>query len=213
MDNDHKAEIKNYIEDPDALVALCESVINELLASTNNLELKEKQAQLIEVSRSIDQLAKLSIGIPDELRNLKISLVGEIETQTQSRDKVEKILKGLKEIISVINTAYPTESANKKRTRKRYPKSGLPQTKQEVFRSEIINALKVFGGKGTNVEVMNIIEERMKDKLLPGDFEKRARGMMVWKNNVHWARNSLREEGILQSNSPRGIWELSEEYK
>ena len=186
MDNNHEAKIKNYIEDPDALIALCQAVLNQLLASINDTELREKQAQLIEVSRSIDQLTKLSIGIPDELRNLKISLLTEVESQTQNKEKLEKILVGLKELIKIINAAYITEPPKKKRTRKRYPKSGLPQTKKEVFRSEIIDALKILGGSGTNEEVIDIIEKRMKDKFLPGDFEKRSRGIPVWKNNVHW---------------------------
>ena len=213
MDNNHEVEIKKYIEDPDALIALCEFVLNEYLASINDTELREKQAQLIEVSRSIDQLTKLSIGIPDELRNLKINLVTEVETQIRSRDKLEKILGRLKEVINIVDAAYYTETPKKKRTRRSMPKSDLPHTNQEVFRPEIIDALRILGGAGTNKEVIDIIEERMKNKLLPGDYEKRARGTMVWKNNVHWARNSLREEGILRSNSPRGKWELSEEYK
>jgi hypothetical protein len=213
MDDNHELEPRNYIEDPDALVRLCQSVINELLASINAAELREKQAQLIEVSRSIDQLTKLSIGIPDELRNLKISLVTEIEIQTQSREKLEKISVGLKETVKLIDSAHFTDPPKKKRTRRRRPKSDLPHTKKEVFRSEIIDALKILGGSGTNKEVIDIIEERMKEKLLPGDFEERARGALVWKNNVHWERNSMREEGILRSDSPRGTWELSEEYK
>lgn len=213
MDNKHEVEIKNYIENPEALVNLCQSVLNELLAPVNDTELTEKKAQLSEVSRSIKKLEKLSIGIPDELRNLKISLLTEVETQIKTKNKVEKILVGLKEMIKIVESAYFAEPSKKKRTRKRYPKSNLPHTKKEVFRSEIIDALKVLGGSGTNVEVLKIIEERMKDNLLPGDFEKRSRGMLVWKNNVHWERNSMREEGILRSDSPRGMWELSEEFK
>ena len=106
VDNNYEAEIKNYIENPDALVTLCETVLNELLSSINDTELREKQAQLKEVSRSIDKLTKLSIGIPDELRNLKISLITEIETQTKKRDEVEQILVGLKEIIKIVDAAY-----------------------------------------------------------------------------------------------------------
>ena len=213
MGNSNELDIKKYIEEPDALIVLCESVVNELLRSINDSDLRVKQAQLIEVSRSIDQLTKLSIGIPDELRNLKISLLTEIEIPTQSRGKLEKILEGLKEINKIIEAAYITNHPKKKRTRKRNPKSDLPHTKNEVFRSEIIDALIILGGSGTNKEVINILEERMKDKLLPGDFEKTARGMLVWITNVHWERNSMREEGILCSDSPRGTWELSEEYK
>ena len=213
MDNKHELDARKYIEDPDALVALCESVLNDLLASINDTELREKQAQLIEVSRSVDQLTKLSIGIPDELRNLKIDLVTEIETQTQSREKLEKILVGLKDILKIIDAAYFTDTPKKKRTRKRRPKSDLPHTKHEVFWTEIIDALRILGGAGIAKEVKEIIEESMKDKFLPGDFEKRRDDELVWRNNVHWARMYMKNDGILRNDSPRGTWELSEEYK
>jgi len=213
MDSNHELEATKYIEDPDALVALCESVTSKFLNSINDSELRQKQAQLIEVSRSIDQLTKLSVSIPDELRNLKIGLVTELETQTQSKIKLENILMGLKEIVKHIEVTYSTNSPKKKRTHRRRSKSGLPQTNQKLYRNEIIDALKILGGSGTHLEVIDIIEESMKGKLLEGDFEKRAGGLLVWKNNVHWARNSLKDDGILRSDSPRGTWELSEEYK
>lgn len=31
-----------------------------------------------------------------------------------------------------------------------------------------------------------------------------------WQNEMRWARNDLREEGILDGSAPRGIWRLSE---
>lgn len=207
------AEIRNYVENPDILLALCQAVLNELIGSTNDTELREKQAQLVEVTRSIDQLTKLSIGIPDELRNLKINLVTEVEAQTINREKLDKLWIGLKEIINTVDSTYLTSPSKKKRKRRRKSNSNLPHTKKEVLRDEIIDALRILGGSGTNREVVDIIEEHMRDKLLPGDFEKRARGTLVWINNVHWERNTMKEEGILRSDSPRGIWELSEEYK
>jgi hypothetical protein len=214
VNNNPETDTENYIENPDVLVTLCETVLNELLASVNDTELIEKNTQLSEVSRSIDKLEKLSIGIPDELRNLKISLLTEVEVQIKTKAKVEEILVGLKGIIKIVESTFFTEHPNKKGTRKRYPKSNLPHTNKKVYRPEIIDALKVLGGSGSNKQVLAIIAKRMKDKFLPGDIEKRGSGgMQVWQNNVHWERNAMREDGILQSGSARGIWELSEEYK
>lgn len=213
MNSIQDEEIKNYIENPDALIILCESVLNELLAPINDKELEEKKAQLSEVSRSIDKLTKLSIGIPDELRDLKISLLTDVETQLKTKNKVENVVARLKEMIKIIESDYFTEPQKKKRTRKWYPKSNLPRTKKEDYRPEIISALKALGGSGTNKEVIAIIEERVKDKLLPGDFEETSRGTPIWINNIHWERNTMREEGIIRGDSPRGMWELNEEYK
>jgi len=35
--------------------------------------------------------------------------------------------------------------------------------------------------------------------------------MGMYKNTTRWCRNSLKEEGLLKSNSPHGIWEISYE--
>jgi hypothetical protein len=213
MDSSQKLEPQYFIDNTDALVSLCKSVLDELLKSLNEEGQKVNQAQLIEVSRSIDQLTKLGISIPDELRNLKLSLIAEIENKGKMKEKFGTLLTGLKTTISSSESAFLSIFPGKKQSRKRRTKSDPPITNQDDFRVEIIDALKILGGSGSINEVMEIIEERMKDKLLPGDFEKRSRGNLVWKNNVQWARNSLREEGIILSGTPRGIWELSEEYK
>ena len=66
---------------------------------------------------------------------------------------------------------------------------------------------------GNIAEAINIIEESMKDKFLQGDFDILSNGQEVWKNKMQWERNKMRIEGIIKSDSPRGTWELSEEYK
>ena len=213
MDHNIEKEKINYFDDPDELVELCDSIVTDMLISINDSDITQKQAQLIEVSRSIDQLDKLSIGIPDELRNLKISLVTEIEIQLKNRENLEKIFVGFKKIIESINASEFVKDSKKKRRRRRKSGSDLPRTQQDVFRNEIIDAIRSLGGKGTPVEVRKIIEERMKDKFLPGDIDSLSDGRVVWKNRVHWERNNMRNEGILKGDSPRGIWELSEEYK
>lgn len=212
MDNRQETHPKNIVENPNDLIAICESVLDELLNSIKDDKLKVKQAQLVEVARSVDQLTKLGIEIPEDLRNLKLSLLADIETQKQSQEKLENLLAGLKELVAKVETTYLSAFPKKKQSRKTKTKSSLSITNQNEYRDEIIDALRILGGSGSIHEVMDIIEERMKDKFLPGDFERRARGGLVWKNNVQWARNSLREEGIIRGNSPRGTWELSEEY-
>jgi len=32
-----------------------------------------------------------------------------------------------------------------------------------------------------------------------------------WRNTAQWARNSLREEGLIRDDTPRATWEISEE--
>ena len=64
MEDNNDLSTKKYYEDTEALVDLCESVFNHMLVSINDQEIRQMQAQLIEVSKSIDKLNKLSISIP-----------------------------------------------------------------------------------------------------------------------------------------------------
>ncbi len=31
-----------------------------------------------------------------------------------------------------------------------------------------------------------------------------------WRNTAQWARNTLREEGLIRDDTPRGIWAISD---
>ncbi|MGC8822956.1 MAG: winged helix-turn-helix domain-containing protein, partial [Desulfurella sp.] len=62
-------------------------------------------------------------------------------------------------------------------------------------------------------DILRLVHEKMKSILREYDYEplpsnpKQER----WKNTAQWARNTMVNEGLLVSNSPRGIWEITEE--
>ena len=57
------------------------------------------------------------------------------------------------------------------------------------------------------------MQEHLQHRLLPGDLETRASsGEVVWENNTCWERYNLVQEGILKSDSPRGVWELNGDH-
>ena len=214
MNLSNEVEVDRYSENPEALILLVESVLNKLHGSINNSEYGHKQAQLIEVSKSINRLAKLSIPIPDGLRSLKLNLLAEIEVTSAHREDLTNIVGGISSIIDRIESGYLSKPSKLMHARNKTRKSTLPQTKQAVFNAEIIDALKILGGSGSAREVKDIIEERMKDKFLPGDLQMHtSSNMLVWKTLVHRGRLRLKTKGILRSDSQTGTWELSEGYQ
>ena len=38
-------------------------------------------------------------------------------------------------------------------------------------------------------------------------------GLPRWRNTAQWARNAMVKEGLLASDSPRGVWEITAEGK
>lgn len=56
------------------------------------------------------------------------------------------------------------------------------------------------------------MREEMKEILRDVDFEPLASDPHNprWRNAAQWARNSMVNEGLLKSGSPRGVWEITE---
>ena len=47
----------------------------------------------------------------------------------------------------------------------------------------------------------------MGDQLNTYDLDTFADGKTIrWRNTAQWARNTLREEGLIRDDTPRGIW-------
>ncbi|MCB9035949.1 MAG: hypothetical protein H6557_04940 [Lewinellaceae bacterium] len=66
-------------------------------------------------------------------------------------------------------------------------------------------------GKLTVQECIEKVEPIVKDKLQEDDYEELpSTGELRWHNNVKWARNDLRKLGLISSDSPRGVWEITE---
>lgn len=76
----------------------------------------------------------------------------------------------------------------------------------------ILEALMGNGGKATQSEVFDIIEREMKDEFIDIDLETLEDGYTKrWQKKVAFAKyNMVHKEGLLKDNSPRGVWEISE---
>lgn len=84
-------------------------------------------------------------------------------------------------------------------------------TPQSDYWQPILQALVEMGGSGRMGDVLTRVEQIMGSRLKPADYQKLpADGMLRWSKSAQWARNSLAREGLLKSDSPRGVWEISE---
>jgi len=100
-----------------------------------------------------------------------------------------------------------------RRTTTKLPK-GL-RTNDNEFRIPILQALVKLGGSAKRQYVFDELEMIMSDQLNDYDWQplpsnKRS---VRWKNSAAWARQDLVDMGYLSSNSPNGIWEITEAGK
>lgn len=86
------------------------------------------------------------------------------------------------------------------------------RTREEAYYRPILETLQELGGSAPMPQVLNRVLQKMKPVLRDVDYEPLASypDKPRWSNSAQWARNSLVKEGLLRSDSPRGVWEISE---
>lgn len=118
------------------------------------------------------------------------------------RDKVVLLRKEWEEL-SVVH--YAEEEA---------VRGGLAQgssTPQEAYYQPILKTLNQLGGAAKVSDVLTQVEQIMKGLLKDADYELIPSGKMRrWCKNANWARYEMVKDGLLKSDSQRGIWEISE---
>jgi Mrr N-terminal domain len=106
-------------------------------------------------------------------------------------------------------TARPARIGPEKRGAGRAsPGSILPESEYEV---PILQELTARGGSGHATEITDAVGRRLEDRLTKLDREKLDSGDVRWRNRVQFTRLTLKQHGLLAGDSPRGIWEITEE--
>ncbi len=92
--------------------------------------------------------------------------------------------------------------------------SGLLQgkrTHEENFYQPILQVLVEAGGSARPRDVLVKLETMMKGVLKPVDYDHLRSGEIRWRKAAHFARNSMaNKKGLLKSNSPQGVWEITD---
>jgi len=86
------------------------------------------------------------------------------------------------------------------------------RTPEPAFFRPILQALSDLGGSAKRSDVFIVLEQSMRDVLKPIDYQilSSEAEQVRWQNSAQWARNLMVKEGLLQSDSPVGIWEITE---
>lgn len=207
-------DIERFVKDPGLLIDLCREVIDEIVESPCSENNKEKEDQLRIIARTIEQLERAKVAVPDVLRAEKTKLAVAIEVQSESVRALSELADGFEGIVKELKGRLDRSASQGISRRSSGPRSDSPKTSQTILREHIIRALKKLGGRARVVDVLNEMERQLKGKLLPGDFEVRRDGKTIaWRNNAQWERFRMTRDGALRGDSPNGIWELSEAYR
>lgn len=126
-------------------------------------------------------------------------------------DAVRKVLDAAEEHLKYTQTKKIEPSITK--TTRRIQNGRLPngqKTPQSAYNQPIMEAIYELGGSAQVGEVLQGVEKKMKSLLTDVDYQKLPSiNSIRWKNTAQWERFELVKDGLLKSESPRGVWELS----
>jgi hypothetical protein len=92
-----------------------------------------------------------------------------------------------------------------------YGKFPRPHVEREA--KWIIEALTQLGGSAHAGIVISQIEKNHGNEFTKEDMKTIPSGEIRWVKKVNWARYDMAKGGLLNPNSPRGVWELTEKGK
>jgi len=104
-------------------------------------------------------------------------------------------------------TMHVASSASKKHER---APTGAILPEQEYVKP-LLQVLHARGGRAAAREVIEEVGYRLRDRLTSLDKEPVSSGGVRWQNRVQFARLRLIDRGLLKRQSPRGLWELTEQ--
>lgn len=85
------------------------------------------------------------------------------------------------------------------------------KTPATAFERSVLEALYNLGGAGAASQVVAIVGEMMKERLKSVDQDSLTSGAVRWQKSVSFARLFLVRRGLVKANSPRGVWELTDD--
>jgi hypothetical protein len=183
------SDIERFVKDPSLLVELCRGVIDKIDAGSDDAKVGEKEAQLREISRTIERLEKTAVAVPDVLRAEKTRLAADLGIKAEAAQALNHLADEFEEMLKDLNArlgrglspAAPKKSAGKR--------SYTPKTDRLVLREHIILALRNFGGRAMGAEVVKEVGRQLEGKFLPGDLEwYESSKEYAWEKKTHWER-------------------------
>jgi len=129
---------------------------------------------------------------------------------TAFRDKVANLRKEWEQMAAAAERDEDEQTRAERRNLGKLRK-GI-RTPESAYYQPILQVLEQMGGSGKVADILDRVGKLMKPILKDVDYQPLASNPdnPRWRNAAQWARNSMVNEGLLKTDSPRGVWEISE---
>jgi len=173
----------------------------------NEQEMKKRVAGFLGVySPRIEALKQRRAELMGELQALRGELIGELH---KLRLETARLVSSLDKDIKHLRGRSSGMTGKGRKASVKIP-SGL-LVPMEEYRAPILEALIEMGGRGRPSDILPKVEQKMNGRLTSLDYKMLKDGRTVkWRNRAQWERARMVEDGCLKTDSPRGIWEITD---
>ncbi|MFH0963635.1 MAG: hypothetical protein V2A58_06445 [Planctomycetota bacterium] len=165
-----------------------------------------RQAQLLAIQRTVGELERRGVPVPESLSAEMISLASAVDSMEDAVAGCAGIYEALLDIVAELGTA-----CGKRPHRDLYLKFKERRshtTPAETLRAAIVEVLKGLGGSGAKTKVLAELEGKLQGKLTPADRELSRAGRSRWKQNAQREARRMVKERALVLGSRKGTWQL-----
>lgn len=183
--------------------------VNQARSGAGGLqEIRIKKKQLSAIQRTIRQLEKNSVPVPESISNEKLSLISEINNLEGTSDGCLHVYESLiQTIFELGRVCNKLPHKDLYRLSRQWRQEATPQP---VLRKAILKALQDLGDAGSESQVLDHIQKQLAGKLTPADLARPGGKNIKWQNNVRRERRAMVKEGLLTKDSKGKTWTLAQ---
>jgi len=154
------------------------------------------------------------LAIEKQLREWRERLEEELVELNDDYKEIELKLTKTRQQIEAIDRLLSDQSTAVNPETQKIHRSNAVQsfTRLDLYWPAILESLIELGGAARSEKVIDRVGQKLEHILTASDREILRSGIDIrWRNRTAWQRYHMVRQGLLKSNSPRGVWEITEE--
>ena len=184
-----------------------ENIINEAKDGLDdNTDLSNKKEQLRTINRSIAQLERKKIPVPQEIQNLRTALSREVEKLKSPTDGVEMFYNRVLNLVVELGKVCGRSPRKDLYIRAKEKRSKAID--EDTLSKTLLEVLEEMGGSGHEKEIFSRFGEALESKFTTVDLETFRGKTPRWQTNLRRVRRKLVEKKVLTQDSMGRVWTL-----
>ncbi len=186
--------------------------IEEYIAQIQNsgsdlADIHIRKKQLSAIQKTIRQLDKNGIPIPESLNSEKLSLVNTIAQMETASGSCQKVYDAMIQMLFDLGRAcQKLPHKDLYHLSRRWRSQSTPQS---TLRKAALQVLKERGGTAHQDDIFQAVDKQLSGQWTPADLSCPGGKTLKWKNNLRRERKSMIREGILAKDAKGGTWTLA----